>query len=120
MDKSIPFCTETRVDRGLLAEMQENQPAAESLQRLSELFKVLGEVSRIRILAALAEHELCVCELMQLLDMKQSAVSQQLRVLKAHHLVRYRKEGRSVYYRLDDEHVKDLYAIGLEHIGESR
>ena len=120
MEKQIPCCTEKKVDQPLLEEIQKNQPDEDALQRLSELFKVLGEISRIKILAALADHELCVCELTELLSMKQSAVSQQLRVLKAHHLVRYRKEGRSVYYRLDDDHVKDIYAVGLEHIGEKR
>ncbi len=120
MDKQAPCCSEKRVDQSLLDEILKNQPDQAALQRLSELFKVLGENSRIKIMAALADHELCVCELTELLGMKQSAVSQQLRVLKAHHLVRYRKEGRSVYYRLDDEHVKALYAIGMEHIGEER
>lgn len=120
MDKRVPCCTETSVNQNLLSQMQDEQADLDSLQRLSELFKVLGDVSRMRILTALAGHELCVCELMQLLSMKQSAVSQQLRVLKAHRLVRYRKQGRSVYYRLDDDHVKTLVAVGMEHIGEER
>ncbi|QRN84942.1 helix-turn-helix transcriptional regulator [Clostridia bacterium] len=120
MDKQVPCCTETCINEDLLSTLQKSQPDLDSLQRLSELFKVLGDVSRMRILSALTEHELCVCELMQLLSMKQSAVSQQLRVLKAHRLVRYRKEGRSVYYRLDDDHVQTLVAVGMEHIGEER
>jgi len=101
-------------------EIRQVCPSSQSLGALGDLFKVLGEESRIRILSALSKQALCVCELTQVLGMKQSAVSQQLRILKAHRLVRYRREGRSMIYRLDDEHVEALYRLGLEHVQEKR
>ena len=120
MHKKIPCCTIDSADQEKVERSRASQPDEEVLQQLSELFKAMGEVSRLRILSALAMEELCVCELMRVLDMKQSAVSQQLRVLKAHRLVKYRKAGRSVYYRLDDQHVENLWLMGMEDIEEKR
>jgi DNA-binding transcriptional ArsR family regulator len=79
---------------------------------------VLGEVTRVRILQALAVEELCVCDLALLLDLSQSAVSHQLRLLRSADLVRSRRQGKIVYYALDDEHVKILFAQGLKHVQE--
>ena len=84
--------------------------------RLAELFKTLADPSRVRIICALTYTELCVHDLAAVLGMSQSAVSHQLRSLREMRLVRYRKEGRHVYYQLDDEHVHDLYRRGLEHV----
>ncbi|PTX17538.1 ArsR/SmtB family transcription factor [Halanaerobium congolense] len=85
---------------------------------LAELFKTMGDPTRIKILYALKERELCVCDLSELLDMSSSAISHQLRVLRNNKLVKYRKEGRSVYYSLDDDHVMCLFGQGLEHVLE--
>jgi len=85
---------------------------------LAELFKALGDYTRVRILYALSESELCVCALADVLDMSQSAISHQLRLLRAARLVRYRKEGKNVYYALDDDHVANLLKQGLDHIRE--
>ncbi|MBI9081170.1 MAG: winged helix-turn-helix transcriptional regulator [Pseudodesulfovibrio sp.] len=85
---------------------------------MAELFKALGDYTRIRILSALAINELCVCALAEVLDMSQSAISHQLRLLRAAKLVRYRKEGKNVYYSLDDDHVRNLLAQGSDHIHE--
>ncbi|ADQ14524.1 ArsR/SmtB family transcription factor [Halanaerobium hydrogeniformans] len=85
---------------------------------LAELFKTIGDPTRIKILYALKERELCVCDLSELLDMSSSAISHQLRVLRNNKLVKYRKEGRSVYYSLDDSHVLSLFRQGLEHVLE--
>ncbi len=85
---------------------------------LAELFKVLGDGTRVRMLLALARRELCVCDLSAVIDMSQSAVSHQLRYLRAAKLVRYRKEGKNVFYALDDEHVTGLLMQALEHIRE--
>jgi len=85
---------------------------------LAELFKALGDYTRVRILSALSISELCVCALAEVLDMSQSAISHQLRLLRAAKLVRYRKEGKNVFYTLDDDHVRNLLAQGLEHIHE--
>jgi len=87
---------------------------------LAELFKALGDPTRIRIMDALAKSEFCVCDLVELLNLSQSAISHQLRVLRNNHLVKYRREGKLVYYSLDDDHVMALYREGIEHISEGR
>jgi DNA-binding transcriptional ArsR family regulator len=84
--------------------------------RLAEVFKTLSDSSRVRMISALSHTELCVHDLAATLGMSQSAVSHQLRTLREMRLVRYRKEGRRVYYQLDDEHIRDLFMRGLEHI----
>jgi DNA-binding transcriptional ArsR family regulator len=86
--------------------------------RLAELFKTLGDSTRIRIMDALAKSELCVCDLAELLGLSQSATSHQLRVLRNSDLVKYRREGKMVYYSMHDAHVSELYRQGLEHIDE--
>jgi DNA-binding transcriptional ArsR family regulator len=83
---------------------------------LSELFKALCDNTRIKILYALSLNELCVCDIANLIEMSQSAVSHQLRVLRNLRLVKYRKEGKSVYYSLNDQHVVNLFSQGLEHV----
>jgi ArsR family transcriptional regulator, lead/cadmium/zinc/bismuth-responsive transcriptional repressor len=88
----------------------------EASVRLAETFKALGDPTRVRIISALCGGEMCVNDLADALDISQSAVSHQLRVLRNLHLVRSRKEGRSVYYALDDEHVLTLFAQGLDHV----
>ncbi|RWU05113.1 ArsR family transcriptional regulator [Pseudodesulfovibrio sp. S3] len=85
---------------------------------LAELFKALGDYTRVRILYALSVGELCVCALAEVLDMSQSAISHQLRLLRAARLVRYRKEGKNVFYSLDDNHVRNMVSQGLDHIRE--
>ncbi|MDR2514174.1 MAG: metalloregulator ArsR/SmtB family transcription factor [Christensenellaceae bacterium] len=87
-------------------------------ERLAELFKVLGDPTRVRILQALDAHTLCVCDIAQALLMTQSAISHQLRVLRQARLVRARREGRSVFYELDDDHVSQMFKRGLEHVLE--
>lgn len=85
---------------------------------LAELFKTLGDPTRIRIMDALAKSEFCVCDLAELLGLSQSATSHQLRVLRNNDLVKYRREGKMVYYSMHDSHVSELYRQGLEHIDE--
>jgi DNA-binding transcriptional ArsR family regulator len=84
--------------------------------RLAEIFGALSDPTRVRIVSLLADAELCVCDLAAALEMSQSAVSHQLRTLRDRKLVRWRREGRQVFYLLDDEHVADLYRRGLEHV----
>ena len=93
-------------------------PAEEDLADLSELFKVFGDSTRMRILSALSYSELCVNDLAALLGMTASAVSHQLKTLRAAKLVRTRKDGKVVYYSLDDEHVNAIIAIGMQHMAE--
>ena len=88
------------------------------LYDLAELFKVFGDSTRIKILYALFEAELCVCDISRLLGLTQSAVSHQLRVLKNSRLVKFRKEGKTVFYSLADDHVRKIIAQGMEHVNE--
>lgn len=94
------------------------QPAEDELYDLAELFKVFGDSTRIRILFVLFEEEVCVCDLAETLHMTQSAISHQLKILKQNKLVKGRREGKSVFYSLADEHVRTIIAQGLEHIYE--
>ena len=96
----------------------EQQPAEEYLYDLAELFKVFGDSTRIRILFVLFEAEVCVCDLAAALSMTQSAISHQLRILKQNKLVKCRREGKSVFYSLADDHVRSIIAQGREHIEE--
>jgi ArsR family transcriptional regulator len=98
--------------------VKRKMPPEESLYDLAELFKVFGDSTRTKILWALDEAEMCVCDLAYLLNMTQSAVSHQLRVLKQAKLVKNRKAGKIVFYSLEDEHVRQIFELGLSHINE--
>lgn len=91
-------------------------PDDDRLYDLADLFRVFGDSTRVRILYALFESELCVCDLAQLLGLTQSAVSHQLRILKDAKLVRFRREGKSIIYALDDDHVRLIISMGMEHL----
>jgi transcriptional repressor smtB len=95
-------------------------PEEELLYDLGDFFKILGDSTRIKILSALFQSEMCVCDISALLGMTQSAISHQLRVLKQGRLVKHRKEGKVVYYSLDDDHIKHIVDQGLTHISEKR
>lgn len=96
----------------------EKQPPEEHLYDLAELFKVFGDSTRIKILYALIEGELCVGDMAQLLNMSTSAVSHQLKILKDAKLVRFRRAGKIIFYALDDDHVRNILSTGMEHIEE--
>ena len=98
--------------------LQEELPNEEILYDLAELFRVFGDSTRIKIMYALFESELCVGDIAEALGMTQSAVSHQLRVLKANKLVKFRREGKTVIYSLDDDHVRSMLALGMEHVEE--
>ena len=106
------------VHEDAVSEVLGEMPDDETLYDLAELFKVFGDSTRIKILYALFEAELCVCDIAQLLGLTQSAVSHQLRVLKGSRLVKFRKEGKTVFYSLADSHVRKIIAQGMEHIDE--
>ena len=95
-------------------------PEEELLYDLGDFFKILGDSTGIKILSALFQSEMCVCDIAALLGMTQSAISHQLRVLKQGRLVKHRKEGKVVYYSLDDDHIKHIVDQGLTHISEKR
>ncbi len=90
----------------------------ETLYDLAELFKIFGDSTRIRILCELADKEICVADIAGALDMTQSAVSHQLRILKQSRLIKSRREGKQIFYSLDDDHVRSMIEIGLEHLSE--
>lgn len=93
-----------------------NRPADGELDQLSELFKILGDRTRINILQTLDQNEMCVCDLANVLNMTKSSISHQLAVLRAVHIIKSRRAGKEVYYTMDDEHVTKLYELGLAHI----
>ena len=93
-------------------------PCEENLYDLAELFKVFGDTTRIRILYVLFEAEMCVCDIAEMLNMTQSAISHQLRVLKQARLVRSRREGKQIYYSLADDHVRTIIGQGMDHVSE--
>jgi DNA-binding transcriptional ArsR family regulator len=109
-------CEDCYVDEGQVRQAEAHLIDGLAATRLAEVFKTLSDPSRVRIISALSHTELCVHDLAATLSMSQSAVSHQLRSLREMRLVRYRKVGRRVYYQLDDEHIRDLFLRGLEHI----
>ena len=111
-------CMEECVHEDLLKIVNETMPEETELYDLAELFKVFGDSTRIRILFVLFEAEVCVCDLAQALNMTQSAISHQLRILKQNKLVKSRREGKSIFYSLADGHVRTIIAQGREHIEE--
>ncbi len=98
--------------------IQDQQPDDEILYDLAELFKVFGDSTRIKILYSMFENELCVNDIARLLNLSQSSVSHQLRILKTSKLVKFRREGKSIFYSLDDEHVRAIISMGMEHVEE--
>jgi ArsR family transcriptional regulator len=118
MDKNELCCGELLIHPEAMARVRGRMPLDETLYDLAELFKLFGDSTRVKILYALLEEELCVCDMAQLLDVTQSAVSHQLRLLKAGKLVKCRREGKVMFYSLADDHVIRILSQGMEHITE--
>ena len=119
MDVSpTPCCQADIIHTDVLETVRAQLPPDELLYDLAELFKIFGDSTRVKILYALLQSELCVCDIAGLLDVTQSAVSHQLRVLKASKLVKFRREGKVVFYSLADDHVSRILSQGMEHIEE--
>ena len=108
------FC----VDAEQVARARSTMLSGTAAARLAETFAVLGDPTRVKMICALKTTELCVCDLATLLNLSQSAVSHQLRLLRTMRLVKYRREGRVVYYSLDDQHIGNLFEDGLQHVAE--
>ena len=102
----------------LVEQVLQNQPEDEYLYDLAELFRVFGDSTRIKILYALFESELCVSDIAQILNLNQSAVSHQLRILKDAKLVKFKRSGKSIFYSLDDDHVRTILSMGMDHVEE--
>lgn len=111
-------CETVETHPDLLEIVNAQMPDEEELIDLAELFKMFGDSTRIRILFVLCESEVCVCDLAEALNMTQSAISHQLSILKAGKLVKSRREGKSIFYSLSDDHVRSILELGLEHIEE--
>lgn len=114
----VEICESCEVHENILKIVNETIPAETELYDLAELFKIFGDSTRIRILYVLFEAEVCVCDLAEALNMTQSAISHQLRILKQNKLVKSRREGKSVFYSLADDHVRTIIDQGREHIEE--
>ena len=114
----VECCSETCIHQDLVKIVNDTMPDETELYDLAELFKVFGDSTRIRILFVLFEAEVCVCDLAETLHMTQSAISHQLRILKQNKLVKSRREGKSIFYSLADDHVRSIIAPGREHIEE--
>ena len=114
----VECCEEYQTQEELLKLVHEQMPDEDELYDLAELFKVFGDSTRIRILFVLFEAEVCVCDLAEALNMTQSAISHQLRILKQSKLVTSRRDGKQVFYSLADGHVRTIIAQGREHIEE--
>ena len=111
-------CETVQVHRDIVEKVDAEMPDEEILYDLAELFKLFGDSTRIKILYVLFASEMCVCDIAQLLGMSQSAISHQLRALKQAKLVRYRREGKQVFYSLADGHVRTILGQGMEHVAE--
>lgn len=118
VERETMCCDSVEVHQELLKIVNETMPEETELYDLAELFKVFGDSTRIRILFVLFEAEVCVCDLAEVLHMTQSAISHQLKILKQSKLVKSRREGKSIFYSLADEHVRTIIAQGQEHIEE--
>lgn len=114
----IERCDCDVIHDGIVEKVKGKMPQEERLYELADLFKIFGDSTRIKILWALNEAEMCVCDIAFLLNMTQSAISHQLRLLKNSNLVKNRREGKIVFYSLKDEHVKQIFDLGLIHIAE--
>ncbi len=119
-DETIECCELMYVHKDIVEKVREEMPDEEELYDLAELFKIFGDSTRIKILYLLFESEMCVCDIAQLLNMTQSAISHQLRALKQSKLVKYRREGKTVFYSLADGHVRTIIDQGMEHVKDSQ
>ena len=114
----VERCDYSHVHQEIVEQVERAMPEDEILYDLAELFKIFGDSTRIKILYVLFESEMCVCDIAKLLGMTQSAISHQLRSLKQSKLVKYRREGKTLFYSLADGHVRTILGQGMDHIME--
>ena len=116
--QNVECCEEYCTHDDVLKKVLEGMPEVEELYDLAELFKVFGDTTRIRILYGLFESEMCVCDIAEMLSLTPSAISHQLKLLKQFKLVKSRRDGKTIYYALADDHVRSIIDMGREHIEE--
>lgn len=110
------MCDCNVIHKDIVEKALKNRPDEVTLLKLSKVFKILGDLTRIKILWCLDNNEMCVCDIANVLNMSKSLVSHQLAVLRKSEIVKSRRSGKEVYYTLDDEHIRTLYEIGIKHI----
>ena len=115
---AVPVCEFMHAHVSEIEKVRSQMPPEETLYDLAELYKVFGDSTRIKILYVLFEAEMCVCDIAALLGMTVSAISHQLRVLKGARLVKYRREGKTIFYSLADDHVRTILGQGMDHLTE--
>lgn len=120
LETGAETCDVVAVDPARVRRVQARLTDPQTTQRLADTFSALADTTRLRIIEALAQEELCVCDISAALGLSQSATSHQLRILRNLRLVRNRRAGRLVYYALDDDHIRGLFAQGLDHVREDR
>lgn len=119
--KETPVCACSEVHEDAIGRVRKDELPLSQVRGVAELFKILGDPTRLRLVQALSKaEELCVCDIALVLGMSQSAVSHQLAILRQARLVKYRKDGKVVYYSLDDGHVASLIAVAVEHVSERK
>ena len=116
MSKNEFVCDCNIIHQEIVDKTLKNMPKTELFNELANLFKIIGDETRTKILFALDQNEMCVCDIANVLGMSKSSISHQLKTLKLSGIVKFRKEGKEVYYTLDDEHIKELFEVGIEHI----
>ena len=115
---NVECCDFIHAHEGIVEQVRETLPGEDTLYDLTELFRIFADSTRVRILYVLFESEMCVCDIAALLGMTQSAISHQLRILKANSLVSARRDGKTVFYALADDHVRTIIGQGLDHVIE--
>ena len=118
-ENNVPLCECEELHADIIEKKREEMPEENTLYDLSDFFKILGDSTRVSILFAIDGAPMCVCDIAKLLDMTKSAVSHQLKILRASDLVVYKKQGKNVIYSLADDHVRDIIEKALEHINEN-
>ena len=116
--KDMILCKEGKIHEDIVKRVKQNMPGADKVMRVSELFKIFGDITRVNIICVLFQSEMCVCDIANLLGMTQSAISHQLRVLKSSRLVKYRRDGKSIFYSLNDEHISQIFDLAMKHVSE--
>ena len=119
-DYSKDMCQVSEIHETTLEQVRAQMPDDDTLCDVAEMFKVFGDITRTKILSALFESELCVCDISEIVKMSTSAVSHQLRILRQTKIVKSRRCGKEVYYSLDDDHISKIYRMALEHLAEER
>ena len=116
MAKNEFICDCNVINEDVVDNTTKSMPDADTFNKLAEFFKILGDTTRVKILFALDQNEMCVCDIANVLEMSKSSISHQLGTLRRSGIVKCRKSGKEVFYMLDDNHVKEVFEIGIEHI----